>query len=311
MKCELIPRLKIWSDRQRELSTLRIHIDILTICKNKCPYCYSRADTHNWGKFMSKDYINDTLLPNLKALALHQAKQGKFLDVVLLGGEPTLHPMLNDMISFILSLPNTRMSITTNGSNGYNNAKSNKNLRWGVTFHPSQVKDVDVWLKNVIERKDDFWEVTVHPFSDCWGDDELLKKYSSMNKHVIDVCLRENIKIQPVFQYDPRTNIRDHRVDLDKLRTFYPYLNDLEAFYVYDDKEINDYQMVENNLNFFEGWDCINNSVTIDVTGEIQQCCSYKVLSWDDLYTYDASNFKCPLPICTCIGFLSLYKSKE
>ena len=310
MTCELLPKLKTWSTKERELNTLRLHIDILTICKNKCPYCYSRADTHNWGKFMSKEYIDNTLLPNIKSLALHQYSQGKFLDVVLLGGEPTLHPMLKHIISFILSLPNTRMSITTNGSNGYANVEPNKNLRWGVSFHPSQVNDVDAWLDSIIKRKDDFWEVTVHPFSDCWGDTEKIKTYALKNKKVINVCLKEGIKIQPVFQYDPKTHIRDHRVDIKKLVEFFPYLNELEPLYSYNDNEMNDYQMIVNKNNYFENWNCVNNSISIDVNGNLQQCCSYKEMTWEDLYTYDCSNFKCPLPVCTCIGFLSLYKNE-
>lgn len=259
---------------------------------------------------MSKEYIENTLFPNIKNLANYLHTKNKFLDVVLLGGEPTLHPMFQDIIEYVLSFPNTRMSITTNGSNGYANIKPHKNLRWGISFHPSQVKNEDAWIEKIIERKNDFWEVTIHPFSDCWGDDKTLELYSHKNKKIIDVCIAEGIKLQPVFQYDPHTHIRDHRVDIDKLIKFYPYLNDLEALYSYNNTLINDYQMVISKKNYFENWYCVNNSISIDVNGNLQQCCSYKALTWEDLYTYDCSEFKCPLPVCTCIGFLSLYKNE-
>lgn len=310
MTCELLPKLKTWSTKERELNTLRLHIDILTICRNKCSYCYSRADAHNWGKFMSKEYIENTLFPNIRNLANYLHTKNKFLDVVLLGGEPTLHPMFQDIIEYVLSFPNTRMSITTNGSNGYANVRPHKNLRWGISFHPSQVKNEDAWIEKIIERKNDFWEVTIHPFSDCWGDDKTLELYSHKNKKIIDVCIAEGIKLQPVFQYDPHTHIRDHRVDIDKLIKFYPYLNDLEALYSYNNTLINDYQMIISKKNCFENWYCVNNSISIDVNGNLQQCCSYKALTWEDLYTYDCSEFRCPLPVCTCIGFLSLYKNE-
>ena len=64
--------------------TKRFHWDIITMCNYQCEYCYSRASDHQWNRITRLSQI-DTVISNMKLVEYP-------LEVIVLGGEPTLHP---------------------------------------------------------------------------------------------------------------------------------------------------------------------------------------------------------------------------
>ena len=297
---------KTWSSEEKELRTIRIHIDVNTICNQKCPYCYSRQEKQNWGLLMSNPYIDEELFPSISKLAEYTLSNDKFLDFVLLGGEPTLHPRFNEMLRFILSYSNTRVSITSNGTKGYNNFPASDKVRWAFTYHPSQVKDVPRWIAPILERKNDWWEVAISPLIDCWGTEEIIKTYAKNVKNVISLCNEHGLKVQPTFQFNPYLDGEVH-IDMTLVERYYPFLEAEHPIYVYDEKYVNDFTILRDKLNYLKGCRCVNNNFDLSVRGELRRCCSNELVSWKDLESIDM-NMICPLNECTCYGFLSLHK---
>jgi organic radical activating enzyme len=303
--------MKYWRSKKDEFNTIRLNIDILTICDNKCPYCYSRADSKMWGLVMNDKFLTNTLFPQIENLSKELSKNHKFLDIIILGGEPTLHPQLNRIIDFITTLDNTKVSITSNGNRAYSNISENKNVRWAFTFHPSQVKDDDRWLNNIISKKDLFWEVSVHPMIDCWVSEDVIYSYARRIKRIIQRCFDNNICIQPVFQNNPYSENILQSIDIERIKKYYSFLEELPSYYEYNDTKVNDYYIITNGINNFNGFKCTNNFFSINVCGELHQNCSYKSFKFSDLINYSCKNFICPLEKCICIGFSSLYKNLE
>ena len=293
---------KTWSPIEREKNTVRLHIDLTTVCNNKCKYCYARADKQNWGLIMSNEYIHSVLFPNLSSLSKYLKDNEKFLDIVLLGGEPTLHPLFSEIVNFLLS-KDCRISVTSNGSFPYKNILPNKSIRWAYTFHPSQIYDINAWIKPIINGKDNWWEVAVSPLIDCWDNiEENSKKVYS----IIDICHKYDIKVQPTFQFNPYLDGNTH-IDMDKVIKYYSYLEKEYPIYEYKNSYINDYNILKDKKNYIKNCICINNNVQLTVKGILRQCCTNKELNWNDLLLLNTI-ITCPLTECTCYGFLSLYK---
>lgn len=305
MKFELRDTNKTWSSKDRESRTVRFHIDLNTICSNTCKYCYSRCDSQNWGLLMSSEYINTKLFPNMQQLHESLSSNNKFLDVVLLGGEPTLHPKFNTILDFFSSLENTRISITSNGNLNYKNSIPRSNIRWAFTFHPSQVSNIDSWIAPILEHSNDWWEVAVSPLIDCWGTDTEIRQNSDKVKTVIDVCHQNNIKVQPTFQFNPYSE-EDH-IDMELVEKYYSYLESEFPIYQYGTQFLNDYTVLKEKKNYLKNCLCINNNIQLTVKGQLKRCCSNEPLEWKNLEDLN-TNMICPLKECTCYGFLSLYK---
>lgn len=301
MKFALREENKTWSPIEREKNTVRIHIDIDTICNQKCVYCYSRQEKQNWGLLLPNNYIDNILFPKLEEIS----KQ-TFLDVNILGGEPTLHPRFNDVLTFVTSLPNTRISITSNGTNGYKNNQSSDRIRWAFTYHPSEVKNIDKWIAPILERKDEWWEVAISPLIDCWGSEKVILENANKVKKVISICNENGIKVQPTFQFNPYAEGEPH-IDMTLVEKYYPFLEDEYPIYVYGNTFLNDYTILKEKKNFLKGCTCVNNNFNLTVRGTLVQCCTNKNVTWDDLVELDKV-MTCPLNECTCYGFLSIHK---
>ena len=195
MKFELRDVNKTYSSKERELNTVRLHVEINTICNNKCAYCYARANKQTWGTMMSSSYINDVFIPNMKKLIKTLRNDKKYLDVVLLGGEPTLYPKFSDVVNFLCD-NDVRISITTNGTYPYKNILPSKNIRWAYTFHPTQISDVVSWFNKILSGKDDWWEVAISPLIDCWGNEkEILLNSSRVKFIMLDGVLKGDLKL--------------------------------------------------------------------------------------------------------------------
>ena len=80
----------------------RFHWDIIMVCNQKCSYCYARQ-FDEWGNLNNLKMIN-SVLNKLKQIK-------KPIEVVLLGGEPTLSPYYKYICEEIYKLPNLIYSV--------------------------------------------------------------------------------------------------------------------------------------------------------------------------------------------------------
>ena len=292
---------KTWSSVERERNTVRIHIDINTICDNTCEYCYARYNEDTWGRFLSSAYLYLDLLPHLHSIRA----SGKYIDIVILGGEPTLHPELNDFVYKLLEIPDLRVSITSNGNRACNGMQPSSRVRWAFTYHPTQEREK--WFEHIsAEVEKGWWEIAISPLIDCWGTDDEVQRKSEMVMKMTIECEKRGILIQPTFQFNPADE--PTTIKFDKVRKFYYELITCPPAYTWDILKVNDYQIIRDGLNKkFKGCLCINNNVQLDVNGNLRRCCSLEPLEFSDLEYFNADMI-CPLDECTCYGFLSIHK---
>lgn len=119
-----------------DYKTFVFEIFLTNKCQLSCPYCFVRGKRKN-NKFISKDYNF-----NLKQLqtvleSLNSIKQYQNIKFLLMGGEPTLHPLFFDIIELIKSTIDSSRKISivmmTNGitlldENFYKNVELYSNI---------------------------------------------------------------------------------------------------------------------------------------------------------------------------------------
>ena len=104
-----------------DANKIEINIDIITMCQLKCPYCYSRYDKRKWGKIMK---LND-----FKKIVQLISNLNGDIRVSLLGGEPTLHPLLNVFLKLLYKTKNvSEVDIYTNGERDLRNLPLDEKL---------------------------------------------------------------------------------------------------------------------------------------------------------------------------------------
>lgn len=81
---------------------VRLYIEVCSMCNLKCAYCFE------------KEYAHKMLLTN-RIITIINSLQDVLEDVVITGGEPTLHPDFDKIIRYIAS--KVPVTITTNGTN--------------------------------------------------------------------------------------------------------------------------------------------------------------------------------------------------
>lgn len=121
---------------------MNLEIFLTTFCNYKCNYC-----TLNTGKLES----NFNSLDTIKKLN----NMYNFNNVDILGGEPLLHPDINDILFFLESI-NKNVVLYSNASNqSIKNIKYYNNLKFIFSFHESQV-DFKAFLNNIKKVKNIF-----------------------------------------------------------------------------------------------------------------------------------------------------------
>ena len=81
---------------------VRLYIEVCSMCNLKCAYCFE------------KEYAHKMLLTS-RIITIINSLQDVLEDVVITGGEPTLHPDFDKIIRYIAG--KVPVTITTNGTN--------------------------------------------------------------------------------------------------------------------------------------------------------------------------------------------------
>ena len=115
---------------------------INTICNQYCDYCYAR-NGYEWNKIKPLRTI-------LTELSWFKEFKHKSI-ITLIGGEPTLHPKFNEIVTFIAENLDHYLHIYTNGQ--FNVDKVSHTLKhnalWTFSYHGKYVKDEKLFIKNI------------------------------------------------------------------------------------------------------------------------------------------------------------------
>ena len=223
---------------------LDIDLIILTHCNQRCSYCFMHGSPEN------HEFISDEVLSTLAKKIVEYKKPA---DLTLLGGEPTLHPKLKEIVDKFFSIPNIRnIEIHTNGRKSLKNILR-KNLKLVFSIHPEYLKHIDTVIKHIreVQGKIDFKvNVLYHPF--------FKNEISFLEKKLTE----NNIS----FRRDIITGFREEEQDF----------NGRDVKFNVNGKILPLKYIMNNNLNRFKNWKCLIHCLRVNADGSIFTLCSDK-----------------------------------
>lgn len=176
--------------------------EVILNCNYKCEYCvnsrnsalpqpiYHEKDKEKVFKFienLKKNYPNEELF--------------------LFGGEPFLHPFLSDII---LKLNEVQMKfiIQSNGSIPYVINKTKGDFEIQISVHPTQIKDKDQYIKDIIKLKDKIRRLDI-----MYVGDESLDYFK---KFVND--FKDKIVMKPLADFKYTNCVNNHLYEFNKIK---------------------------------------------------------------------------------------------
>lgn len=238
---------------KRNADKIEISIDIITLCQLKCPYCYSRYDKEKWGKIMKLDDFKHivSLISNLK----------ESISVSLLGGEPTLHPLLNVFLKLLYKTKNvSEVILYTNGEKDLRNLSLDEKLTINYTYHSTETSD-DKILKNIDNLK----------YTKTICTTTITKKTKEEAISFCNKCKVRGVSFEPTYITSNKT----------KKSTFISTNEEIDNFKVidYNGEQLSIKDIYERDLFNFKGHKCFNNSYVINVDLECFRECPYEKYS--------------------------------
>lgn len=285
---------------------INVHWDSLTICQLNCSYCYARNQYgDNWGKLASKELIDSVIL----ALS----KSSLPFNLGLLGGEPTLNPHYYYILDELAKCEKfKRVYVVTNGEKDLTDHPHYPNIAFLFSYHPADCTNRDRFVNNMKLMLSRGYKckvnVMLHHDKNLWPQ----------IKEMFEICAGiEGLKVHPHFIYGK--TIQDLFHYRKNFWDYFDFLKDtIEKELMYDDDVFNDYEVYNQKLTNFKGWDCYNNNYEIDVKGNVIKFC-LDPLSGSNLVR-DPDFFKritktepmvCPHSACNCDGLLKQLKVKN
>lgn len=253
---------------------------LTTACNFKCNYCFSQSYIHNNHEIFTIEDIR------LFTQSLYKLKE---YEVILLGGEPLLHPKISDIVNiFIQDQRCNTVVILSNGSLDYEskNIPLNSKVSPVLTFHETQNYNKNIFLKNCWYLKDQDLKVSFY-----------LSNKTPKTRNLIDKLLKflPQDKLEQIFiNTKIQTNVNT--------RNDYLYFNN---------KKINIYDVLRFKLNRFKGYKCYNNNYNVYPSGLVTQRCGTFKANFRDWSPKEKNWMVCPMNTCDCILDIKSLKIKN
>ena len=294
---------------------LYIHWDLLSVCNFKCSYCYARRDYlpfNQWNKLL--DY--DKILRIIEIISL--SKLPVFLG--LLGGEPTLHPRLKEIVSLIKKKildkhDKSRLYITSNLSkNIFSNLEFNKKIFVLGSCHVSEKEKYGENFKNFFNSVETILDkgfklkinIPLNSEKKFWGD----------THYILEKLRNYNVNIHPHFLYSDGIDVLENYNE--EFYNEFKECLDSERNFVFETKDnvyhFNDYEIFKNDICHFKGWRCYQNNYEISWDGIVRNLCKDEEcnLFSNPLFfrNLKVKPIICKKENCLCDGLLKTYKEK-
>jgi MoaA/NifB/PqqE/SkfB family radical SAM enzyme len=278
-------------------------------CNYDCYYCYEkelRIDTWKKEQSITKYKLVLSRLKNFDAP----------FEVDLLGGEPTLHPNLPEILTKLVSFNNCiKTTLYTNLSRPLSyfeelDNKLNSEVTLTASFHPEYYDDK--FIEKVIELKK---LKNLKIFVTVIITDN--KKYWPMTIKVLDSILENKVNYSLLLLM--QTSLWKPRYDngvVDFFEKYHTQINHSTHMvnYKYDDgteETINALEAINKNMNRFKGYICDTRFFDIKFNGDIVNTCTREKINSLILKKEHMNNvLKCTLNHCTCEGMLDCFKRK-
>ena len=274
---------KFYGDEYKK-NKLTILIDLTTICNQHCYYCYARYDF----KSMWNRYMSDSILSKIYSLITNSKYN---FDIVLKGGEPTLHPKFEKIVKNLASFKNV-LSIEV-FSNGKRKVKDLPKTVYLFTYHSTE-SDGHYIIENIKHLKTPS-DIAIMLVPN--QRENIVNFYNAVkNLNVADIDLLEIV--------DPKTK---RTIECDD------YLGigiESTKKYFYN-RWLSLSEVLSNNLNSFKGWSCHITDIEIKINGLIHiPACIQKDYSLNDYQCSEVINI-CKKDKCSNPCYMGFLKTKE
>lgn len=286
------------------------HWEVIDKCQYKCTYCYATD-------FNKNESFDNGLYHNSYKLVLHRLQNFNFdFEVDLLGGEPTLHP---DLIEIIRTLEATdhckRINLYTNFTKGVEYYKQldteDSKLTICVSYHTEYHKRIINKLMTMhtnIQHASLFVEVNLYP----------KEEYFAQLRDVINT-LKQNDVTFGVNTVRPN-EFWDGIEDEGFIETFGEYMKDLQTnplarpvihITTTGPELLKESYIMRNNINY-EGFKCEALMYSIKINGDIENMCSRKKIPITSTGEEFAGKVICPFDTtCPCPDMLYYKKVRN
>lgn len=265
---------------------MRFNWHILNWCNYRCSYCFVSDLTSDF-----KD--PSQTIQEYKLIISRLSTVDQPFEVCLTGGEPTLHPNIEEILESLSKIDNLqRVWFFTNLSRHlgfYNTINNFPKVTFYASYHP-EYADLDTFIEKCVGLNCEV-HVSMHP--DYTTQTRDLVNLLSLNSIPYKFNLLDGVNYPQEF-----INIFDN--DLQEAED----MIDLTVTYS-DGRSVRktDIDLILNTQNRFKGYKCRPNSWQIDIDGKIKNACTSKNASL--LLKDITEDAVCPKDICN--GGLMMY----
>jgi len=302
---------------KKPVDTLNIYWTITDFCNFKCSYCPSKLHSGLFARKIKPGAPTDAEIETFIDRVLNVHLMGRFLNMTLSGGEPTLHPMFKTIIERMG--PHGSIEVVTNGSRSVEWWQDMKVLPNKVTIslHPEfsnleKINELGLFLKDY--GVDLSFNLMCDPKNWDWVTNV---------KQLLDEKLHGHINAKILSDHSGTitdgTPYEYHQQQLD-------FINNQQStvatnsdprkhtFAIYSDGTqtgLNAFKLVANKQNSFKGWACSagHAGLKIGFNGQVTAgICEVARLGRLDKFNLADKEIVCTKIWCKCPGDLNLSK---
>ena len=276
-------------------------------CNYNCSYCSA-------ARKMSDSFSKQTSPARYK-MALAKLKMVTVpFKVEFLGGEPTLHPNMFDVVGELCAMENCKdIEIITNLSRSVAyfekmNAPEYKGTRILASYHPEYFSQQFIDKSIALSKMEHLSYMVNINLSDQPADWPVII-------NLIETLAANNVMYG--FNFLNSTPSWQANYTPEFFDTFAPYLNGRQRdnhSYTFADgttKLFSESQIIEQRLDRFKGYSCTPLMYDIDIDGTIRNLCTRRVIPITMPATELIKNEICPLDHCSCDIMYNFYKEKQ
>lgn len=284
---------------------LKIEWNLGKRCNYDCTYCPSS---------IHDNYSPHTDINILESTVDQLFKLNKPLRISLTGGEPCVHPDIEDLLDYMKRKNVFWINLTTNGTRGYrwylDNEMFFNHLVFSLHFEQEYTRIVDTILKYYDETEKDFFVNIMAHHNYIPQVKSVVKKFNELGIKYAIRRIRWTEGDHNVFD-DLRYNGQDLEWILSNDATAKPNCR------VDDNQIIHANDVIKKHLNQFKGWSCNAGieSLMINWDGEVHRATCRVGGSLGNIYngTFVLPNdpIICTRDFCTCAADIPLTKIKN